>query len=250
MVRVRTVTTGGTTSDRLTLFDLSNGTTPSSSHSKSVITSDLFGDDWYLCRITDPLSAGNTSLNILISSETPGDFYVDTAQSTESSIMSSYIPTTTSPVLRGADDVSINAFENSPILSGSLTITLDAKPLEPTSSDMFIINLSSDDDFNRGLAFRRDGGGVTTYVSGSSFVAATNTDNKITLVSTYDGIDRVKCYSDGVEILNSAKEFTDNNIASTIYIGKRIGSDNHMYGHVNNIKIYDFEFSSFQANFI
>ena len=223
--------------------DLSNCTTGSTNNlvSSSISTS---YDSWCRVSITGNISNGATSPDIRVYlAEGNGDItfsgdntsYISVwgAQVEAASFPSSYIPTTTAAVTRNADVLSFSNAGNFYNAAGTVNATFDINQTFVSWSVLYPDPAEFIGDAASGKFYAYDGTnlktigtvstGETIYKSAVTWTTSDNTmklakDGSVSTTGPFDG-------SWGV--------------TGTTYIGSRVGTSRHLFGHVKNIRFWN-----------
>jgi len=157
------------------------------------------------------------------------------------SLASSYIGTTTASTTRAADMVSIVGANNSPLLDGDNTITLTVDTIgAATGVNRSVIVINASDTFSRSLVyFGGNNTSLLNYISGTPSVLVVASQLNSNKVASVYSSGSIIGYLDGVEKLNAVAAYTDITTSDFIYIGSN-GSTEHLFGHVKDLRIYDF----------
>ena len=188
------------------VFDLSNGNT-SGVAAGIVASSQNYGNGWYRCIISKAASATNEDIRInmqptLSTADFAGNgtsgIYVFGAQYETGSVATSYIPTTTAAITRGAevvDRTGISSLMGQTEGTFYLDMSYFAKGASGTTLWLYIIGTPTSN--NIGLAVL--GTSVRSIVNGQNDILSTpSTANGVKIAWGYDG-SGVVCFVNGVQ---------------------------------------------------
>lgn len=202
-------------------------------------------------RLSITTTQANPSIGFRIVTNTDA-IEVDFNQLENLPFASSRIPTTTTSVTKATDIVTVVGTDNAALLSGNNSILVTVDALGDADVDQFIIAISSDDSLNRSLVFTT---GIDTevdqFISGAATTAITITDRKNinNLLSTYNGA-AVVSYFNGSSSGGGNISYTDDAIPTTIYLGDDADSGNSLFGHLKDLRLYDFVLNSDEATYL
>ena len=163
---------------------------------------------------------------------------------------SSYIPTVATPITRTADLVTVLPTNNISLLNLDNTISFTCDTIGNNAPfNQAIITSVATNTFSRTLVFW--GGSdvvVLDYLSGfpySYFATQEDTNN---IVSSYNAGSLIS-YVNGAQVFNSAAPYTDLAISSSLIIGSS-GTTQFLFGHIKDLKIYDFALNANEAEYL
>jgi len=172
------------------------------------------------------------------------------AQAEQLSFASSYIPTVGNAVTRTADLVNVSSTNNISLLNLDNTISFTCDTIGNNAPfNQAIITSVATNTFSRTLMFWSGSDVVVLdYLSGfpySYFATQEDTNN---IVSSYNAGSLIS-YVNGAQVFNSAAPYTDLAISSSLIIGSS-GSSEFLFGHIKDLKIYDFALNANEAEYL
>lgn len=211
------------------------------------------GSGWYRVSITATATAtASNSLTIHLKNTTvtsyQGDgtsgLYIWGAQLEALPFTTSYIPTTTTAVARGADEASVSFANNIPSLSDDVTISVIFDKLGQMPTYQTVFETSESFRMLRTI----DTGLLQSYIGSESVNVYPHplTSSKVSVVYS-SGV--TKMYRNGL-LVGTATTGVPTGSSNYIYIGvDSIGTSN-LYGHISEFKIYDKALSAFEASLL
>jgi hypothetical protein len=209
------------------------------------ITSNLSTSSWYLYKVENTTMT-NPTVGFKIDASSDA-IIVDTIQLEEKPFATSYIPTTDTTVTRSADICYVTYAGNVPdIVNGNFSMACDFDVLGDTCSDYRII-LATNYYFTPLYNMLRINSGssyIFYYRNGSAINGGLISSNTLyRVVTTVDSSDLTSIYTNGAKINSGIRSLVNTNYDTTnnkIGIGCTDNSNLQLYGHISNIKIYNF----------
>jgi hypothetical protein len=201
---------------------------------------------WARYSITATLADPDVGIRIVTSGDA---VYAYGGQVEAATFASSLIPTTTAAVTRNADVLSFTSSGNISATAGTFSAT--SKINGPTGSTAYSIWMSTNETNNR-LAARIYSNSYLEYGTGSSTITVnaggvtSGTQFKLAVAWDSTGGWAVK---DGGTVASNTTD-PSINIDATSYIGTRVGTANHLYGHVKNMRIWNRKFTDAELQMI
>jgi hypothetical protein len=79
---------------------------------------------------------------------------------------------------------------------------------------------------------------------------SSNTLQQTNVISTFDGVDSLKFYVDGVSLQDLTQTYTATTTSSSVIIGQRQSGTNNIYAHIKDLRVYDFELNADEAGYL
>jgi len=234
-------------------FDLTDGTIPASSLTNGTATVEDFGNGVYRCSLTLPATSTEASGRVVVSlhNTAVSSYFPSWAGDGTSGVHlwggqfelgaspSSYIKSTTTPVTRLADNLSIDS-DNIPVPTEDYSVSYEVDLILNVDGDEQAIWEPTIEQFRYGrinnlaTMMTRHGG---TQID-TTFSFSKNTTYKVVQsVDVSDGTTGNSLYINGnLKAAGSVGTVTGTKTAITI--GKR-GAVEHLNGHIKNFKIFD-----------
>ena len=241
-------------------FDLSTGTIYSYQANGTATLAQgsiqYVNDGWYRLSVSGIPSTSSENIKALVALlSSPGGgatyngvvnsgLYIWGAQLEALPFSTSYIPTTTTAVTRGADEASISFANNIPSLSDDVTISaiFDKLGQMPTYQTVF----ETSESFR--MIRTIDTGLLQSYIGSSSVNVYPHplTSSKVSVVYS-SGV--TKMYRNGL-LVGTATTGVPTGSSNYIYIGVDSTGTSNLYGHISEFKIYDKALSAFEASLL
>jgi len=251
-INLRTLTlSGGVVQDYASRFNTSTGVFSSVSPNHKVSVIALSGGWFRIAATITANNTGNTQYQTRCGLNQQGFAYIWGAQ-TEESGLSSYIPTSTSSVTRSSDNLSCIVLNNLPSKTDDTSIVFSVKSKHLSGFHNFIsVDLSAIDTLRvthtseSTIAFKHGSASstaITDYNGGKTSLAMVfgYSDNLLTV------------YQDGVEKSQVDAGIQYDVIPSNIisFGSRQENGSRFMYGHLSDIRIYDFALNASEVNFL
>lgn len=245
-------------------FDVINGVVGVESTGATGVIKKV-SDGYFRCTVTGISSASNfVAINLADSdgsatatvNGTDG-LFIWGAQLEELPFASSYIPTVASTVARGADLVSAQLADNAPLLESPITIFARFDLLGFSDSDSQVIaHLGITSSVATGHVIAIDSSGTGDFFTTVRSSIANITPAPATSILeqsvalTYDGASTAAFYLDSA-LKTGATVGSATGKAQSVFIGSRnTGDEAHLFGHINDFRIYDFALNADQVKFL
>jgi hypothetical protein len=197
-------------------------------------------------------SSGNTVLDMRVSAGTAGALdsgtaYFWGAQKEDKPLASSYIKTTSIAVTRNTDIISFDRDENLPGLP--LTLVMTIRKLGDTGGSQFPLTTggAGGDD----LFINANTDHAAHYTGSFLNSGETVVDNVPYIVSTVFSSGESLIYVDGVEKDSNTTVITAPPIDEpSVFIGSTTAGSNNFFGHIKDLRIYDFKATEEEIEFI
>jgi len=247
-IKIASYALGGITVSKISMFTFSTGTATSTGAKVQKLA-----NGWY--RISLPIidnNSGNTTITWRVyvndgsQVDTYDDYtYVFGGQIEKLPFVSSYIPTTTSAVTRGADSCQVTYNNNVPLDNSIQSFVVEASILG--------YNGDNQDVFHTMPSVRRRMWFNTTlqYGNGQNIRSTDAAPNVIYDIVGIRNGSSDKLYKDGI-LSSSTITQTDTTGGpdTELWLGSQSGTNAFLFGHVKNFKIYDFALSSVEVNLL
>lgn len=165
----------------------------------------------------------------------------------------SYIPTTNIAMTRASDKVSVLGAGNAPLLSGSNSVSFTVSTLGVRAFSQSAFTMFADDNFNRSMKFwEGNETSLLNYVSNTnSPISVSNQKDTLYIASTYDDSSVLKGYTQGVLSNSATIPYTDAlNTATLIIFGGSANSNEFLFGHISDFRVYDFALKSSEVKYL
>ena len=200
------------------------------------ITAFLSTTDWYEAEVTQTLANPTFGIRLVTSSDA---VLVDANQTESLPFASSYIPTTTVPVARTAESLTLTIAGNIGLQADAGTIFCDIDIFgNIAATNQFGVSLRG--ETSRAIGIGGPGGlvgdwGDATRLSSGIFPSV---DEIFRLAIRHDGSGGIDLWVDGVELDSDIGSDVTDSLGSVIDIGHGNGIG-QLFGHISNVRIYD-----------
>lgn len=238
IITLRSNVNGGTAVVNDVEFDIANGTVISGNGSI-----EEYIDGWY--RISSSVTnnaTGNSNAQIRLyisdNGNGNGSFYLFGAQIEILEFNTSYIPTTNSTQLRGADIVSFNFDDNIPGYNSDKTLFLNAFLLGARSQNQYIIDSVGATDFRYQITSNING--IFRHGNNSVALSGLNTDKFISLCGTYRSNGTLNNFINGSSVgTNQDGVPLTSGIGTSVFVGRSTTGANAAFIKILDLRIYD-----------